>query len=98
MQKKPVKKGKIIPIGDRVLVKPFTAEELKGKKPSYGIILPDAVVNEKSAHGKVVAVGEGKKVKAGDVDFFSKYSYDEIELDGEEFYLIKEGNVLAVIK
>jgi len=98
MQKKPAKKGKIVPVGDRVLVKPFTTQELAGKKSASGIILPDSVTQEKSAQGKVIAVGEGKKVKVGDVVFFSKYSYDEIEQNGEELYLLKEENILAVIK
>lgn len=93
-------KKKIIPIGERVLVKPFTEAELKkekGKK-SLNLILPDSMTKEKSAQGKVLAVGESKKIKKGDVILFSKYSYDEIEVDGEELYLIKEENVLAVIK
>ena len=56
---------KINPCGDRVLVRPFTEEALRkaqGKTPSYGIILPDSVTKEKSAQGKVLAVGEGKWV------------------------------------
>lgn len=89
---------KIIPVGERVLVKPFTEAELKGKKSSSGIILPDSMSKEKSAQGKVLAVGDTKKVKVGDTVVFSKYSYDEVDLDGEELYLIKEENVLAVIK
>jgi len=93
-----MKNIKIKPIGDRVLVKPFTEAELKGKKSASGIILPDSVAKEKSAQGKVLAVGEGKKVKVGDVVVFSKYSYDEVEQDGEELYLIKEENILAIIK
>ena len=89
---------KIIPIGERVLVRPFTEEDLKRKKASSGIILPDSVSKEKSAQGKVLSVGETKKVKVGDTVVFSKYSYDEIEMDGEELYLIKEENILAIIK
>lgn len=107
MQKKSVQNSKVIPLGDRVLVKPFTEEEVKGKKQSFGIILPDSVTKEKSAQGRVVAVGEGKyvegkllppRVKVGDTVIFSKYSYDEIEHNEEEFYLLKEENLLAVIK
>ncbi len=94
-------KNKIIPVGERVLVKPFTEQDLKkgeGKKKLNDFILPDSVAKEKSARGKVLSVGEGKKVRIGDIVVFSKYSYDEIEIDGEELYLIKEENILAVIK
>lgn len=98
--------GKIVPLGDRVLVKPFTAEETE-KKNSFGIIIPDTVSKEKPEQGKVIAVGEGKyddgvlvpvRVKVGDKVVFSKYGYDEIKVDDEELYLIKEENILAVIK
>ena len=100
----------IKPLADRLLVKPFTEEALRlaqGKKPSYGIILPDSVSKEKSAQGKVLAVGEGRwedgklvpiRVKVGDTVIFSKYGYDEVEQDGEELYLLKEDNILAIIK
>ena len=100
---------KLIPLADRILVKPFTEEDLRknGKKTSLKLILPDSMTKEKSAQGKVLAVGEGKmvdgklmpiRVKVGDTVIFSKYSYDEVELDGEEVFLLKEENVLAVIK
>ena len=88
---------KIIPLGDRVLVRPFTEEELKkqdGKKQKLKFILPDSIKEEKSAQGKVMAVGDVKKVKVGDIVLFSKYSYDEVE----ELYLIKEEHLLAIIK
>ena len=111
MKKKTIKaRGNIKPFGDRVLVRPFTEDALRqaqGKRPSYGIILPDSVTKEKSAQGKVLAVGEGKwvdgklvpvRVKVGDTIIFSKYGYDEVEQKGEELYLLKEDNILAVIK
>ena len=99
-----------------MLVRPFTEEALRkaqglsaqaGKTPSYGIILPDTVTKEKSAQGKVLAVGEGKwvdgklvpiNIKVGDTVIFSKYGYDEVLQDGEELYLLKEDNILAVLK
>lgn len=99
----------IVPLGDRVLVRPFTQEDLRkvsGEK-SYGIILPDSMKEEKSAQGKVLAVGDGRwddgallpiRVKVGDTVLFSKYSYDEVEQNGEELYLLKEENILAIIK
>jgi chaperonin GroES len=102
----PGKTSSIVPLGDRVLIKPFTEDELKGSKPS-GLYIPDSVSKEKSAQGKVLAVGEGKvvegklmpvKVKVGDRVLFSKYSYDEVEHEGKEFYLLKEDNILAIIK
>lgn len=95
-------KNKIIPVGERVLIRPFTERDLKKgdgkKKVLTDFVLPDSVAKEKSAQGKVLAVGEGKKVRVGDTVVFSKYNYDEIEIDGEELYLIKEENILAVIK
>ena len=111
MAKKIVKKAKksnsnISPLGDRVLVRPFSEAEVAGKKNSFGIILPDSVDKEKSAQGKVLAVGPGRfidgkrlpiQVKTGDVVLFSKYGYDEVEHQGEELYLIKEDNILAII-
>jgi len=96
--------SKIIPLADRVLVRPFTEEDLKSVS---GIIIPDTVSKEKSAQGKVLEVGSGRysdgklvpvTVKKGDVVIFSKYGYDEVEIAGEELYLIKEENILAVIK
>lgn len=110
MKKTNKTKMKINPYGDRVLVRPFTEEALRkaqGKTPSYGIILPDSVTKEKSAQGKVLAVGEGRwvdgklvpvRVRVGDTVIFSKYGYDEVEDEGEELYLLKEDNILAVIK
>jgi len=108
MKKNIKTKTQIKPFGDRVLVRPFTEDELKGgQKNHYGIIIPDTVSKEKSAQGKVLAVGEGKwvegqlvpvRLKVGDVVFFSKYGYDEVQQDGEELYLLKEESILAVIK
>lgn len=97
---------KIVPLGSRVLIKPFTKEELT-KKNSFGIILPDAGTKEKSEQGKVLAVGPGEYregklvpvgVKVGDKVAFSKYGYEDINIDGEELYLIKEENILAILK
>ena len=112
MKKEIIKKGpNIQPFGDRVLVRPFTEEALRqaqgAKKPSFNIILPESVTKEKSAQGKVLAVGEGKwvegklvpiRLKVGDTVIFSKYGYDEVEQDGEELYLLKEDSILAIIK
>ena len=96
---------KIQPLGSRILIRPFSKEEL-APKTSFGIILPEKNDKEKSEQGIVLAVGPGSlvdgrlvpvSVKVGDTVAFSKYGYDDITVDGEEVYLIKEENVLAVI-
>lgn len=89
------------PYGDRVLVKPQAAEE----KTSFGIIIPDQAKG-KPEQGLVVAVGEGKvtadgkvlamRVKVGDTIMFSKYGYDEIKINGTEYYLIREDSITYV--
>ena len=102
-------KAQIKPFGDRILVRPFTEEALRqaqGHKSALNFILPESVTKEKSAQGKVLAVGEGKwvdgklapvRIKVGDTVVFSKYGYDEVEQDGEELYLLKEESILAII-
>lgn len=97
----------IIPLGDRVLVKPLEKDELE-KRSALGIIIPETVDKEKPGQGRVVAVGEGRlddkgklvkpRVKAGDRIVFSKYSPDEIKLEGEEYYILSESSILAIIK
>jgi len=98
-------KNKIIPLGDRVLISPVSFDS---KKTVSGIIIPETVDKEKPEQGKVIAVGDGRiaddgkvipvKVKKGEVVIFSKYGPDEIKIDGEEYYIISESNILAVIK
>ena len=93
------------PIGDRILVKP---EDAGDEKSPSGIIIPDSAKKEKPEQGKVVAVGPGKRgddnevipvsVKVGDTVIFSKYGYDEVTIDDEEYYIVSESNILAVIK
>ena len=100
-----VKDVSVRPLGSRVLIKPFTKEELM-KKNSFGIILPDNGSKEKSEQGIVLAVGPGEyqdgklvavSVKVGDKVAFSKYGYEDIHVDGEELFLIKEESILAVL-
>ena len=90
------------PLHDRILV--TRIEE--GEQKIGGIIIPDSA-KEKPQQGKVVAVGSGKvkddggriplDVKSGDLILFGKYSGQEIKLDGEEFLIMREDEVLAVI-
>lgn len=99
-------KHKIIPLGDKVLVKPVSEEE--GKKTKSGIIIPETIDKEKPEQGKVIAIGQGRmndegkllpmKVKVGDTVLFSKYGPDEVKIDGEEYFILSEGSILAVIK
>jgi len=99
------KKTSITPLGDRVLIKP---EDDKGEQKSKGgIIIPETVEKEKPQSGRVIAVGEGRledgkripiSVKVGQEVIFSKYSYDEVKIDEEDYYLIKEDNILAILK
>ncbi len=94
---------KIHPLNDHILVEPIREEKKKG-----GIILPDTVEKERSEKGKVIAVGSGKRdkdgrrvpidVKKGDVVLFTKYSPSEIKVEGKEYLMIREDDVLAIIK
>lgn len=87
---------KIIPLGEKVLVAPISKEEAKS---ASGIIMPDTIEKEKPEKGKIVEVGNKvKDLKKGDQIVFSKYGYDEIEVDGKEYYIIEEEKILAVIK
>lgn len=90
------------PSGDRVLVKP---QESADEKSPSGIIIPDSARKEKPERGVIVAVGEGKRNEKGDVlpmrfkvgdhVMFSKYGFDEIQIDEEEYYVISESNILG---
>jgi chaperonin GroES len=88
---------KIQPIADRVLVEAAPAEE----KTAGGIIIPDTA-KEKPQRGKVVAVGAGKKdepmtVKAGQTVLYGKYSGTEINIDGNDYLIMRESDILAII-
>ena len=94
---------KLTPLGDRVLVKRSEAEE----KTAGGIVLPDTA-KEKPKQGEVVAVGSGRmldngervalSVKKGDTVLFTSYAGNEVQIDGEEFLLMREEDILAVVK
>ncbi len=84
------------PLKDRVLVEPHKAEE----KTKSGIIIPDSA-QEKPQKGKVIAVGNGKKdepmsLKKGDVVMYGKYSGTEIKIDGKDYIIMKEDDILLV--
>ena len=88
---------KIQPLADRVLVLPAPAEEKVG-----GIIIPDTA-KEKPQRGKVIAVGEGTKddkmvLKEGDEVLYGKYAGTELENDGEKYLIMRQSDVLAVLK
>ena len=94
---------KLTPLGDRLLVERLEAEE----KTAGGIVLPDTA-KEKPIQGKVIAVGEGRRnddgkvvpmtVKKGDRILFGKYSGSEVKLDGKEYLIMKEDDVLAILE
>ena len=97
--------NKITPLGDRILLKPLSPDEMN--TIASGIIIPDTVRKEKPEQGMVIAVGEGRwdrgtrvpmSVKVGDKVVFSRYGYEEVKVDGIEYYILKEENILAVIK
>ena len=91
---------KLQPMGDRLVVKPMQSEE----KTKSGIYLPDTA-KEKPQEGKVIAVGpgrmtdEGKRiapdVAVGDIVLYTKYGGSEIKIDGEEFIIMRESDILA---
>ncbi len=92
----------IKPLGDRVVVKRIEEEA----KTKGGIVLPDTA-KEKPQKGKVIAVGTGRilengqrvplEVKEGDIVVFAKYGGTEIEIDGEEYVILSERDLLAVL-
>src|ERR1700730_19166180 len=91
------------PLHDRIVVKRIE----EGEQKVGGIIIPDTA-KEKPQQGKVIAVGNGKSkddgkrvpldVKAGDTILFGKYSGQEIKIDGDEYLIMREDEVLAVIE
>lgn len=87
----------ITPLHDRVIIKPAAAEE----KTAGGIIIPDTA-KEKPQRGIVVAAGPGKKdepmtVKAGDNVLYGKYAGTEISLEGSDYLIMRESDILAVV-
>ena len=87
----------VTPLHDRVIVKPAAAEE----KTSSGLIIPDTA-KEKPQRGVVVAAGAGKKdepvtVKAGDTVLYGKYAGTEIQIEGVDYLIMRESDILAIV-
>lgn len=88
----------ILPLADRVLISPAPAEEVT----KAGIIIPDSS-KEKPLKGTVIAVGNGTKdeemiVKNGDTVLYGKYAGTEVEIDSEKYLIMRQSDVLAIIK
>ncbi len=86
---------KIKPLGERIVVKPIKQEE----KTEGGIYLPETASKEKPQRGDVIAVGaDFKGVKKGDKVIFAKYGGTEIKIDDEEYLVLGEDDVLAILE
>jgi chaperonin GroES len=91
------------PLNDHVFIEPASEEKIT----KSGIVLPDSAEKEKPIKGKVVAAGPGKmdekgkkikmSVKVGDMVLFKKYGLDEIQVDGKEYLVGEESDILAII-
>ena len=95
---------KIVPLGNRVVVKPQDVQE---KTPGGLVIPPSAADEKRPAFGKVVKLGTGKDkdgkvlkfdVKIGDLVYFKKYSPEEVEVDNQEYYILDAEDILAIVK
>ena len=95
--------AKLRPLGDKILIKRLEAES----KTKSGIVLPDSA-KEKPKRGKIIAVGDGKRldngerapfsVKKGDEVIFTSYAGTEVKIEGEELMIMSEEDVLAVVE
>ena len=94
----------IKPLADHILIEPIKEEE----KTKTGILLPETAEKEKPEQGKVIAVGPGRKtsagkvipleIKVGDKVLFTKYGPNEIKVDGKEYLIAKEEDILAILE
>lgn len=92
------------PLHDQVIIKPMSAEE----KTKSGIILPETVNKERPEQGEIIAVGPGRLldsgqrsamgVQIGQQVMFKKYSTEEVKLDGQDYLVVAEHDILAIIK
>ncbi len=93
----------IKPLSDHILIEPVSSEE----KTKTGIFLPQSADKERPEQGKVIAVGPGKisktgarvpvEVKVGDLVLFTKYGPNEIKVDGKEYLIAKQDDILAIL-
>lgn len=96
-------KATLTPLGGNILVKPITEEAVSAS----GIVLPDTVDKERSQKGEIIALGSGQvtsegktipfNVKVGDIVLFKKYSNEEVEVEGEDYLIMTEESILAII-
>lgn len=96
---------KLVPLEDRVIIEPLDEGENKTKG---GVFLPETSDKEKPEQGKIVAVGPGKlledgkrapaEVKVGDKVIFTKYGPDEVKVNGKEYLIARQSDILAIIK
>lgn len=95
---------KLRPLSNNVIVKPLLNEEVT----KSGIVIPETVDKEKPEKGEIIACGEGKildngqisplRVKVGDKVMFKKYAPDEIKIDGQEYLVLSESDIIAIIE
>lgn len=98
---------KIKPLADRVLIEPISAEEVK-KFGKVSLIVPETTGKERPEQGKIIAVGAGRlnkdgkrvalEVKKGDTVLFTKYGPNEIKIDGKEYLIAEEKDILAILE
>jgi chaperonin GroES len=96
-------KLKLLPLGDRVI-----ATRITEKKTASGLIIPESASKERPERGIVVAVGKGRKndngdyipmeVKVGDEIVFAQYGPDEVKIDGIEYYILREDQIVAIVR
>ncbi|MCX6763343.1 MAG: co-chaperone GroES [Candidatus Moranbacteria bacterium] len=91
-----MKKENIQPLGENILVKPMEAET----KTKSGIVIPETAKEDRPQQGKVMAVGDDKKIKVkkGQIVIFAKYGGTEIKVAGQEYLIVKNEDILAVVK
>ena len=97
-------KSGVTPLADRVVIDPTVPESVT----SFGLIIPESASKEKPETGIVIAVGPGRVgddnhlipvgVSVGDRVMFNKYGYDEVKVNGKEYYIVSEQNILAILK
>jgi chaperonin GroES len=95
---------KVRPLNDNVVVKPTKEDEVT----KFGIVLPETINKERPEQGEIIAIGEGKlmdngqrapmSVKVGDKVMFKKYSPDEIKVDDQEYLIVSQNDILAIIE